>query len=251
MKRLNLRTPKPYNPKWTETENPRRKFYLLTEGATEESYFEGIRNNRRELEIDNDIHIEIVKKTKDNEHYSHPYQLVMAALTYLGRLDAEGNELPEEKWELNCKWDYEKDLDKVYLVFDRDYRKLDDWLDKIIELCRKHNIYIAMSTPNFELWLLLHFPDISQYDKHMLLENPKNRKNKIFAEASKDKKYLEILVAKAAGGYTKGRKLRFERFINGVSLAIEQEKLFSEDLEFLKSNAGSNVGLLLEDMKTK
>lgn len=89
------------------------------------------------------------------------------------------------------------------IIFDRDYRDLEKWLDEIYDLCKKHNLYIGISNPNFELWLLMHFQDISQYDRELLLKNPKNLREEIVPGASKKKKYLEILVAKAADGYTK------------------------------------------------
>ena len=250
MKPLRLRTPKPYVNNNVATQDRKSVFYLIAEGPTEESYFKGILNNRVELEIRNNIHVEIVPKEEGDENMSHPYQLVMAALTYKGRLDEVGNEIKKDKWKENCKWDYQDDVDKVYVIFDRDYRHLEDKLDKIYELCKKHNIYIGISNPNFELWLLMHFPNIDKYDKDMLLKNPKNLKNKLFSDASKDKKYLEILVSKVSGGYTKGNSLKFERFVDGVDLAIEQEHLFCEDDEALQDALGSNIGRLLQEMKS-
>ena len=52
MERLNLRKPKPYDySSEAGTVKPRVHFYCVSEGATEESYFEGIRNNRVTLRI--------------------------------------------------------------------------------------------------------------------------------------------------------------------------------------------------------
>lgn len=250
MKRLNLRPPKPYANLWTE-EDPRIRFYLITEGPSEESYFQGIKNNKTGLGIHNDIHIEVIPKAEGEESFSHPQQLVTAALECMGRIDAQGNELPEEEWRKHCKWDYDAGHDKVCVVFDRDYKHLEEKLDGIYKQCRNHNIFIGISNPNFELWLLMHFPQINQYDRDMLFRNPKNLHYELFADASKDKKYLEILVARQSGGYTKGSKLKFERFISGVPLAIEQEKQFEENDELLKNSLGSNLGVLLEEMRRK
>lgn len=251
MKRLNLRTPKPFEDIWKEDNKERRQFFIVAEGPTEESYFTGVKNNRRELNIGSDVHIEVVPKSEGEESLSHPYQLVTAALVCMGRMDVQGNELPEEVWEENCKWDYRREVDCVCVIFDRDYRNLEKWLDWIYDMCKKHGIYIGVSNPNFELWLLMHFPNIQQYNKTILLTNPKNLRGKVDPNASLKKKYLEIQLSKLAGGYTKGSSLKFARFINGVELAIKQEKLFEEEVALLKENLGSNIGVLMNMMKAK
>lgn len=106
-----------------------------------------------------------------------------------------------------------------------------------------------MSNPNFELWLLMHFPDIKQYESEKLLKNPKNFKHRLFEDASINKKYLEILVSKNAGGYSKGYKLEFKRFLPFVDIAIEQAKLYCEDSQKLINELGTSVGKLIEEMR--
>lgn len=251
MKQLNLRTPKAYDRSLeAETENARVRFYLVTEGATEESYFDGINNNKRLLNIKNNIFVEVVPKEEGEESFSHPYQLVLAALRLMGRIDKNGKEIPENQWEANCKWDYDKDTDIMCVIFDRDYKNLETHLDLIYELCVKNNIYIGISNPNFELWLLMHFADIDKYDRDLLYRNPKNIRNQFFEDASVNKKYLEILVSRSANGYKKGSSLKFERFIEGIPMAIEQEKHFEEGFENLKENLGSNIGRLVAKIKS-
>lgn len=249
MKRLNLRNPKPYEDLWIKPDATRIRFYIVAEGPSEESYFTGIKNNKGKWGIQNDIHLEVVPKAEGEENFSHPYQLVAAALECMGRIDSQGNERPRGEWEKYCKWDYDTEYDRVCVIFDRDYKHLEGKLDEIYEKCHKHHIFIGISNPNFELWLLMHFPGIGQYDSSMLLRNPKNLRYELFKDASKDKKYLEILVARQSGGYTKGSKLKFERFSDGVLLAIEQEKQFEEDEGLLRDNLGSNLGVLLTHMQ--
>lgn len=251
MKRLNLRMPKPFENIWKEDKEERRQFFIVAEGPTEESYFTGVKNNRRELDIGSDVHIEVIPKSEGEESLSHPCQLVTAALVCMGRMDEDGNELPKDEWEKKCKWDYRKDVDLVCVIFDRDYRRLEERLDWIYDMCKKHGIYIGISNPNFELWLLMHFPNIHQYDRTLLLTNPKNLRRQVFTEASAKKKYLEILLSKVAGGYTKGSSLKFTHFIGGISLALEQEKLFEENEDLLKDTLGCNIGILLKKMKFK
>lgn len=168
----------------------------------------------------------------------------------MGREDSEGNEIPKEQWKENCKWkDYDDEIDKVCVIFDRDYRNLEESLQTIFDLCNKHGIKIILSNPNFELWLLMHFPNIEQYPVEMLLENKKNLRHQIFEEASKNKKYLEILVAKNAEGYSKGSKIKFDRFLPLVDVAVEQVKKFCEDSEYLINELGTSVGILIEEMR--
>ena len=63
MKKLNLRNPKTFDyTKEAGAIPPRIRFYCVSEGATEESYFFGVRNNRKELHIKNDVYIEVVEK---------------------------------------------------------------------------------------------------------------------------------------------------------------------------------------------
>lgn len=106
-----------------------------------------------------------------------------------------------------------------------------------------------MSNPNFELWLLMHFPDIKQYELQKLLKNEKNLKHHLFKEASINKKYLEILVSKNAGGYSKGCKLEFKKFLPFIDIAIKQAKLYCEDSQKLVDELGTCVGKLIEEMR--
>ena len=249
MKRLNLRIPKSYEPVRSESGVFRRKYFLIAEGPTEESYFEGIKNNRRYFDIAGDIHIEILPKAEGEETLSHPKQLVDAALEFMGRTDSGGNDVPQSEWEIYCKWDYDKEEDRVCVVFDRDYKGLEGHLGWIYEKCRENGISICMSNPNFELWLLMHFPDIGRYEPQKLFQNKKNLRHQVDEKASQKKKYLEILVSKAAGGYSKGSKVKFERFKEGVLLAMEQEKMFEENIDLLKDKMGTNIGLLLGEIR--
>ena len=251
MQKLNLRAPKTYDMSGiSEIQTPRIHYYCVSEGPTEESYFYGIRNNRAELNIKNDVYIHVVEKEEEQKTLSHPKQLVDACLVQMGHMDEDGNEISEEDWEKYCKWeDYDPEIDQVCVIFDRDYRDLEKHLKKIYELCEKHKINVVMSNPNFELWLLMHFPNIKQYDRKKLLENKKNLRHEVDENASKSKKYLEILVAKSANGYSKGSKIHFERFLPLVDDAINQAKLYCEDSQLLENELGTSVGKLIRQMR--
>ena len=252
MEKLNLRKPKIFDySDEVETVNPRISFYCVSEGATEESYLIGVSNNKAELNIKNNVYIHVIKKEKGQETYSHPLQLVKACLTQLGRIDEEGEEIPQELWADKCRWDnYDDEIDEVCVAFDRDYKKLEDSWEEIERLCKKHKIRIVMSNPNFELWLLMHFRDIEQYDFIKLKANKKNLRHQICKEASKDKKYLKILVSKKVEGYKKGKKIHFEKFCPIIDDAVEEAKKYCEDLEEgLFDEIGTSMGKLIEKMR--
>lgn len=251
LERLNLRTPKAFDyADEAETLQPRIRFYCISEGATEESYFFGVRNNKTELNIKNDVYIQVIEKQKGQETLSHPLQLLNACLFQMGHIDQNGNPVSENEWTENCKWDnFDAEIDHVCIIFDRDYRNLEKSMDEIFELCDKHGIRAVMSNPNFELWLLMHFSNIQQYDAKMLLENKKNLRHQLVEDASVNKKFLEILVSKNLDGYSKGSKLKFEKLLPLIDTAIVQAKLYCEDSRSLAVELGTSVGKLIEEMR--
>ena len=62
MEKLNLRKPKPYGVTTQQDLKFKRNYFLVSEGATEETYFHGVNSYKRELNIDNYIHIEVIAK---------------------------------------------------------------------------------------------------------------------------------------------------------------------------------------------
>ena len=63
LEKLNLRTPKAYDyTAQSEKDDAKIFYYCVSEGATEESYFKGIENSKKKLEIDTRVHIEILEK---------------------------------------------------------------------------------------------------------------------------------------------------------------------------------------------
>lgn len=252
MERLNLRQPSKYDySDEAECCEQNINFYCVSEGPTEESYLYGLRNNKKELQIRNNVIIQIIEKTEENKTFSYPLQLVNACLYNMGCIKEDGTKIPRCEWNDNCKWEgYKREIDKVCVLFDRDFRGLETVLPNLIHICQEYGIEIVMSNPNFELWLLMHFPNIEKYDKEVLKRNQKNLNYQIDRKASKKKKFLEIEVGKSARGYTKGSKIKFERFIGGIDLAIEQASLFEEEIEGLVDKIGTTMGKLIKKMRT-
>lgn len=56
-------------------------------------------------------------------------------------------------------------------------------------------------------------------------------------------------MSKLAGGYTKGSRIKFERFVDGIDLAIEQAGSFEEEPRKIMTEIGTSMGQLIRKMK--
>lgn len=135
---------------------------------------------------------------------------------------------------------FDKEYDKVCIIVDRDKQSFKpEQYDYVLEQCQKYQFNFYVSNPCFEFWLLLHYPDVDKLDKQAVLENKK---------ATSKKKLTEKLLCEKLIGYKKN-SLKFECIKDKVDLAIEQEKVFCEVIEELKTNLGSNIGTLITCMR--
>ena len=136
---------------------------------------------------------------------------------------------------------YSEDIDKMCLIVDRDKKSFkEEQYNYVKEECKKKNFKLYITNPCFEFWLLLHFDEVHLINKEKLLEN-KRASSKVRFVESELKKYFP---------YNKN-KYNAELLIEKIDLAIENEKRFCEDIERLKNELGSNVGLLIQELKGK
>ena len=136
---------------------------------------------------------------------------------------------------------YSEDIDKMCLIVDRDKKSFkEEQYNYVKEECKKKNFKLYVTNPCFEFWLLLHFDEVHLINKEELLEN-KRASSKVRFVESELKKYFP---------YNKN-KYNAELLIQKIDLAIENEKRFCEDIEGLKNELGSNVGLLIQELKGK
>ena len=136
---------------------------------------------------------------------------------------------------------YSEDIDKMCLIVDRDKKSFkEEQYNYVKEECKKKNFKLYVTNPCFEFWLLLHFDEVHLINKEKLLENKRASLKVRFVE-SELKKYFP---------YNKN-KYNAELLIEKIDLAIENEKRFCEDIEGLKNELGSNVGLLIQELKEK
>ena len=136
---------------------------------------------------------------------------------------------------------YSEDIDKMCLIVDRDKKSFkEEQYNYVKEECKKKNFKLYVTNPCFEFWLLLHFDEVHLINKEKLLENKRASLKVRFVE-SELKKYFP---------YNKN-KYNAELLIEKIDLAIENEKKFCENIEELKDKLGSNIGLLIKELKEK
>ena len=136
---------------------------------------------------------------------------------------------------------YSEDIDKMCLIVDRDRKSFkEEQYNYVKEECKKKNFKLYVTNPCFEFWLLLHFDEVHLINKEELLEN-KRASSKVRFVESELKKYFP---------YNKN-KYNAELLIEKIDLAIENEKKFCENIEELKDKLGSNIGLLIKELKEK
>lgn len=186
---------------------------------TEEIYFEEFKNS----EIFNDalIFLHLLKRPKKdtNSAPNHVFRKLKK----------------EAKDEYNFK-----DTDELWMIIDTDrWKNIPD----IISECKKQsNMFVAVSNPCFEFWLLLHIKDIAEYNEEELDLMLKNGK------VSSKKNYVDAKIVEILGAYNKSNP-KPELFLPTVDFAIEQAKqLDTKDEEYPKS-LGSHVYKVVMKLK--
>lgn len=135
---------------------------------------------------------------------------------------------------------YEKGFDRICLIVDRDRQSFfEEQYSYVLNTCCEKGFNLFVSNPCFEFWLLLHFSDIKSLKSEDILAN-----NKVTAK----KRFVEQELCNRLKGYKKG-SIKFDKIKNSIDLAIKQEKDYCENIEKLESELGSNVGLLIAELK--
>jgi len=144
----------------------------------------------------------------------------------------------------NEKITYEEGFDKICLIVDRDKNSFvanpkNNQFKYVMDTCKQKNFGFYLTNPCFEFWLLLHFEEVFGLDRDKLIENKK--------ETSK-RTYSEIELRKI---FPKYKKASYDAhvLVKSIDKAIENEKRFCDDIEQLECNIGSNLGLLIEEMR--
>ncbi len=199
-------------------------FVLSYEGEnTEKKYFQDFRTSKF---FNNSGLIEIVPLKRPKDKGSDPFSVKKL--------------LNEAKKEHGFKI-----TDEFWLIIDRD-----DWetihklnFDELVEECKKEkNFYLAMSNPCFEIWLVLHLKEISEFtdeEQKLLFENSKvGRKN-----------YIDIVLGQLQGdnrGYNKIPNPRI--FLPLTKTAVERAKLIDNLNQDYPKSLGTHLYKLIEKL---
>lgn len=136
---------------------------------------------------------------------------------------------------------YSQENDSLNMVIDRDKNNFfDNQYDEVKSFCSKNNVNLYISNPCFEFWLMLHFDEVDSEDEQKMFEN---------AKINSSRRYLE----QRLHSICKYKKTHFvfADFEDKIDKAIIREKKYAEDIDDLKNNLGSNVGILVEKMIKK
>lgn len=139
---------------------------------------------------------------------------------------------------------YDNRLDKICLIVDRDKESFlaipeNNQYDYVLRTCQEKGFGFYVSNPCFEFWLLLHFDEVFELDWDKLLENP---------QVTAKRRYTEHELRKLLPGYSKSN-YNAGILMKRVRVALLHEEIFCEEINDLKENLGSNIGLLMKEIE--
>ncbi len=133
-----------------------------------------------------------------------------------------------------------KDTDELWMIIDTDRWKS---IPDIISECKKQsNMFVAVSNPCFEFWLLLHIKNIADYDENELALILNN------AKVSNKKNYGDSKITEILGSYNKSNP-KPELFLPTVDFAIKQAKQLAINDDEYPEKLGSHVYKVVEKLK--
>jgi hypothetical protein len=204
---------------------PRSRFFIACEGRrTEYQYFKGLMQYSSELGIS--PMVEMIPLRHGPNTGSNPLNIFEETVEILGQSNH-----------------YHPELDHVSIIVDRDMHSFKEFqYEAMLALCKETGFHLCITNPCFELWLLLHYSDLSEYDHKLLLENRK------IGSRTQTERYL---MEKLGGRYNKSR-IQFNRFFRErVLIAITHAQAFPHEAEQLQNQLGTGVGVLIEFLRSE
>lgn len=176
---------------------------------------------------------------KDSEKFNDD----LIYLHLLKRPKSDTNSAPNhvfKKLKKEAKDEYNfNEHDELWMVIDTDRWKN---IPEIIEECKKlDNMFVAVSNPCFELWLLLHIKNVSDYKEEELELILRN------AKVTSKKNYLDVKLTEILGSYNKSNP-KPELFIPQLKIAIDQAKRLNAKNEDFPTSLGSHVYKIVEKL---
>lgn len=200
------------------TENPKSIAFVvyLGEGQEESQYLEMLSQGKENI-------IDVFKFYRDDHDkitLSHPKHRYEALVEFMG----------------DDKSDYSADLDKAFLISDRDSQSFKGTqYDEMVKNCRDKGIVWIVSNPSFQLWLLFHFTD------DIVSLNLTN-----LGSCKKQIEEIESKIKTLSGnGYTHG-SLNQSVFKPHIETAIKNSEPYCLSVEQLKESIGTNFSVLVK-----
>ena len=182
-----------------------RLFVIAAEGQkTETKYF----NDLKRLFRNPRIQVEVLQRPELQSSHSSPRDVITM--------------LDGFRREYKLKAD-----DELWLLIDRDRQSWNKkQISEIAQLCHQKKYFLALSNPCFELWLLLHVKDFSEYSTGKLDELFRNPK------VNKKRNLIEKEIIHATGSHNKS-SLNTKKYMTKENIlrAIEQAKELDETPE--------------------
>lgn len=203
------------------------RLYLLYEGSkTEEFYFAELLPHLNRLGFPKYVAVERCNRTGNDETASNPKHL----------LDLAEKEIKGQPF-------FSED-DEIAIVFDTDIyaHKEDEYVD-LLKSFDETGIQPYVTFPSFELFLLLHLND--GYEKWVL----PNEREIIDNHKEKGRRYVERLFSIASGMNSKTNK-RVGELEKHHERACEKEVLLNQETESAVGRLTSNIGLLIQKLKS-
>lgn len=184
---------------------------IATEGEkTEPKYFNDLKQKYRKTVV----HLEVIRRCASA---SSPIHVIQELLKFKAQYELENN-------------------DELWMIIDRD-RWTESMLSKVAKLCFQKNFHLALSNPCFEVWLLLHLVDISNFSQRKIRMLEKNRNND-----------LENEIREFCGSYNKSN-LKTHFFLDNVDKAIDRARNIDKHPDHRWPNSlGTRVYLLAENV---
>lgn len=204
---------------------------------------EGILDGLKQLQIDlcNDCTINCSKYVNDDRV---PYRSDLYKVIYSRCDEKFGSNKKLEDMSIPADLDRDSySVKDIYIMFDRDYdeerRNNKTYVDLIAEI-EKRNYHALVTTPQFELWLLMHFKGasfdgINYRTNHTTIENRLAQFD--IDEYSNNKKLLS------------GERLK--QYMDSIQTAIDtslEPGRFETDPRKLVDGVGTNLGLFFKDV---
>lgn len=194
-------------------------FVLAFEGnITEEKYFSEFKNSSKFN--DELIYLHLLKRSADDTN------------------SAPNHVFSKLKKEAKDEFNFKKG-DELWMIIDTDRWKN---IPKIIEACNDlENMFVAVSNPCFEFWLLLHIKDIQEYNEDELELLLKNKK-------AGNRNFVDTKIVEIVGSYNK-TNLKTEDFLPHIDTAVLRAKNLDQPQEEYPTKLGSHIYKLIEKLK--